>query len=69
MTGPVGMAIDDKEETAWGIDAGPGRRNQERPEGDHHDLLDSYSTVCVGHFAFHANECRKTLDLVIFAAR
>ncbi len=28
--GPVAFAIDDKEETAWGIDAGPGRRNQPR---------------------------------------
>jgi hypothetical protein len=28
--GPVEYAIDDKEETAWGIDAGPGRRNQPR---------------------------------------
>ncbi|MEO5820665.1 MAG: PSD1 and planctomycete cytochrome C domain-containing protein [Vicinamibacteraceae bacterium] len=30
VTGPVGFAIDDKEETAWGIDAGPGRRNAPR---------------------------------------
>jgi hypothetical protein len=30
VTGPVSFAIDGKEETAWGIDAGPGRRNQER---------------------------------------
>src|SRR4051812_42689334 len=30
VTGPVAMAIDDKDETAWGIDAGPGRRNVER---------------------------------------
>jgi len=30
VTGPVNFAIDGKEETAWGIDAGPGRRNQER---------------------------------------
>jgi len=30
ITGPVKFAIDGKEETAWGIDAGPGRRNQER---------------------------------------
>ncbi len=29
-TGPVQFAIDGKGETAWGIDAGPGRRNQER---------------------------------------
>ncbi|HXU75282.1 MAG TPA: PSD1 and planctomycete cytochrome C domain-containing protein [Methylomirabilota bacterium] len=29
-TGPAAFAIDDKDETAWGIDAGPGRRNQER---------------------------------------
>lgn len=28
--GPVEFAIDDKDETAWGIDAGPGRRNQSR---------------------------------------
>ncbi len=28
--GPVAFAIDGKEETAWGIDAGPGRRNQAR---------------------------------------
>ncbi len=28
--GPVSFAIDDKDETAWGIDAGPGRRNQPR---------------------------------------
>jgi len=27
ITGPASLAIDDKEETAWGIDAGPGRRN------------------------------------------
>lgn len=30
VTGPVDFAIDGKEETAWGIDAGPGRRNQAR---------------------------------------
>jgi hypothetical protein len=30
VTGPVGYAIDGKGDTAWGIDAGPGRRNQER---------------------------------------
>jgi hypothetical protein len=28
--GPVRYAIDGKEDTAWGIDAGPGRRNQPR---------------------------------------
>ncbi len=28
--GPVEYAIDGKDETAWGIDAGPGRRNQPR---------------------------------------
>jgi len=31
-TGPVKFAIDGNEHTAWGIDAGPGRRNQDRPE-------------------------------------
>ncbi len=30
VTGPAGFAIDGKDETAWGIDAGPGRRNQPR---------------------------------------
>jgi hypothetical protein len=30
VTGPVSYAIDDKEETAWGTDVGPGRRNQPR---------------------------------------
>jgi hypothetical protein len=30
VTGPVAFAIDGKEETAWGIDAGSGRRNQPR---------------------------------------
>jgi hypothetical protein len=30
VTGPVAFAIDGKEETAWGIDHGPGRRNRER---------------------------------------
>jgi mono/diheme cytochrome c family protein len=30
VTGPVHYAIDDKAETAWGIDAGPGRRNVPR---------------------------------------
>src|SRR5205085_9244772 len=30
MTGPVSFAIDGKDETAWGIDAGAGRRNQPR---------------------------------------
>ncbi len=30
VTGPIGFAIDGKEETAWGIDAGPGRRNRAR---------------------------------------
>ena len=29
-TGPVSFALDDKDDTAWGIDAGPGRRNQAR---------------------------------------
>ena len=28
VVGPVSFAIDGKNETAWGIDAGPGRRNQ-----------------------------------------
>lgn len=28
--GPVAFAIDGKSDTAWGIDAGPGRRNQSR---------------------------------------
>ena len=30
VTGPVAFAIDGKDETAWGIDVGPGRRNQPR---------------------------------------
>ena len=30
VTGPVAFAIDGKDETAWGIDAGPGRRNVPR---------------------------------------
>ena len=30
ITGPVSYAIDGKDDTAWGIDAGPGRRNQAR---------------------------------------
>ena len=30
VTGPVAFAIDGKDETAWGIDAGSGRRNVER---------------------------------------
>ncbi|MDB5291684.1 MAG: Protein of unknown function (DUF1553)/Protein of unknown function (DUF1549)/Planctomycete [Phycisphaerales bacterium] len=30
VTGPVKMAIDGNGDTAWGIDAGPGRRNQDR---------------------------------------
>jgi hypothetical protein len=30
VTGPVHFAIDGKDDTAWGIDAGPGLRNQER---------------------------------------
>jgi hypothetical protein len=30
VTGPITFAIDGKQETAWGIDAGPGRRNQPR---------------------------------------
>ncbi len=30
VTGPVHYAIDGKDETAWGIDAGPARRNQPR---------------------------------------
>jgi hypothetical protein len=30
VTGPAGFAIDGKGETAWGIDAGPGRRNVPR---------------------------------------
>ena len=30
VTGPAQFAIDAKEDTAWGIDIGPGRRNQER---------------------------------------
>ncbi len=30
VTGPVAYAIDGNEDTAWGIDAGPGRRNQDR---------------------------------------
>ncbi len=28
VTGPIDFAIDGKDDTAWGIDAGPGRRNQ-----------------------------------------
>jgi mono/diheme cytochrome c family protein len=30
VTGPASFAIDADDNTAWGIDAGPGRRNQER---------------------------------------
>lgn len=30
FTGPIEYAIDGKKQTAWGIDAGPGRRNQPR---------------------------------------
>lgn len=30
VTGPVSMAIDGNDDTAWGVDAGPGRRNVER---------------------------------------
>ncbi len=30
VTGPIAFAIDGKDETAWGIDAGAGRRNVER---------------------------------------
>jgi hypothetical protein len=30
VTGPIDFAIDGKDETAWGIDAGPGLRNQPR---------------------------------------
>jgi hypothetical protein len=30
LTGPIEFAIDGKDETAWGIDAGPGIRNQPR---------------------------------------
>lgn len=30
LYGPVAYAIDGKDDTAWGIDAGPGRRNQAR---------------------------------------
>ncbi|HQR41516.1 MAG TPA: DUF1549 and DUF1553 domain-containing protein, partial [Gemmatales bacterium] len=30
VTGPVAFAIDGKNDTAWGIDQGPGRRNQTR---------------------------------------
>lgn len=30
VTGPIAFAIDGKDETAWGIDQGPGRRNQPR---------------------------------------
>jgi hypothetical protein len=30
VTGPLKFAIDGTNETAWGMDAGPGRRNQER---------------------------------------
>ncbi len=30
VTGPVQYAIDSNDDTAWGIDAGPGRRNQSR---------------------------------------
>ena len=30
VTGPIEFALDGKDETAWGIDAGPGRRNQPR---------------------------------------
>ncbi len=30
VTGPIEFAIDGKKETAWGIDNGPGRRNQPR---------------------------------------
>jgi hypothetical protein len=30
VTGPVAFAIDGREDTAWGIDAGPGRRNVPR---------------------------------------
>jgi mono/diheme cytochrome c family protein len=30
VTGPIQFAIDERDDTAWGIDAGPGQRNQPR---------------------------------------
>jgi hypothetical protein len=30
VTGPIAFAVDGEKDTAWGIDAGPGRRNQPR---------------------------------------
>jgi hypothetical protein len=30
LVGPIGFAVDNREETAWSIDAGPGLRNQRR---------------------------------------
>src|SRR5262249_35094384 len=30
VTGPIAFALDGRNETAWGIDVGPGRRNQPR---------------------------------------
>ena len=30
VTGPIGYAIDERDDTAWGIDTGPGRRNRPR---------------------------------------
>ncbi len=30
MTGPIAFAIDESNDTAWGIDVGPGLRNQSR---------------------------------------
>ena len=35
VTGPIEFAIDGKDDTAWGIDAGPGRRNQPRRSRRH----------------------------------
>ena len=32
VTGPASYAIDDNEDTGWGIDAGPGRRQSEQQE-------------------------------------
>ncbi len=55
VTGPVEFAIDGKKETAWGIDNGPGRRNQSRQAVFHVETPISHPGGTLLTFLLHQN--------------
>ena len=53
--GPVSFAIDGKDDTAWGIDAGPGRRNQSRKAVFLPDKPIAFANGAILHFRLMQN--------------